>query len=73
MSCVVIDMELTDINVIKELGVFIDGKVQAYYFCPPKKYKPTKKRFGAQETCTGLCLTIDVWITVSFQRFFLEL
>ena len=43
MSFILVDDELADKNVIKELGVFIDGKVQGYSFCPPKKYKPTKQ------------------------------
>ena len=34
MSCIALDTELTDKNVIKELGVFIDGKVQGYSFRP---------------------------------------
>ena len=32
MSCIVIDIELTDKNVIKELGLFIDGSVQGFLF-----------------------------------------
>ena len=28
MSCIVLDIELTDKNIIKELGLFIDGSVQ---------------------------------------------
>ena len=43
MSCIVLDIELADKNVIKELGVFIDGKFQGYSFCPPKKYTLTKQ------------------------------
>ena len=38
-----------------------------------KRTKSQNKRLGAQETCTNLCGTDDVWITVSFQTFFLEL
>ena len=37
MSCIVLDIELTHINVISEMGVFIDGNVQGNSFCPPKK------------------------------------
>ena len=43
MSCIVIDIELTDKNVIKELGLFIDGSVQGFSFCPPKTFKPNKQ------------------------------
>ena len=43
MSCIVLDIELTDINFINELGVFFDSKVRGYSFCPSKRYKPTKQ------------------------------
>ena len=42
ISCIVLDFEVTDKNVKKELGVFIDDRVQGYSNCPLKKYKPTK-------------------------------
>ena len=43
MSLILLDIELTDKNVIKELGVFIDGSVQGFSFCPPKTFKPKKQ------------------------------
>ena len=43
MSLIVLDVELTDKNVIKELGLFIDGTVQGFSFCPPKNFKPNKQ------------------------------
>ena len=43
MSCIVLDIELTEKNVIKELGLFIDGSVQGFSFCPPKSFKPNKQ------------------------------
>ena len=43
MSLIVIDIELTEKNVIKELGLFIDGSVQSFSFCPPKTFKPYKQ------------------------------
>ena len=43
MSLIVLDIELTDKNVIKELGLFIDGSVQGFSFCPPKTFKPKKQ------------------------------
>ena len=43
MSCIVLDVELTDKNVIKELGLFIDGSIQGFSFCPPKTFKPFKQ------------------------------
>ena len=43
MSCIVLDIEPTDKNIIKELGLFIDGSVQGFSFCPPKVFKPNKQ------------------------------
>ena len=36
-------MELTGRNLIKELGLFIDGSVHRFSFCPPKTFKPNKQ------------------------------
>ena len=43
MSCIVLDTELTEKNIIEELGLFIDGSVQGISFCPPKTFKPNKQ------------------------------
>ena len=43
MSCIVLDIELTEKNINKELGLFIDGSVQGFSFCPPKTFKPNKQ------------------------------
>ena len=43
MSCILLDIELTDKNIIKELGLFIDGSVQGFPFCPPKTFKTNKQ------------------------------
>ena len=43
MSLIVIDIELTEKNIIKELGLFIDGSVQGFSFCPPETFKPNKQ------------------------------
>ena len=43
MSLIVLDIELTEKNIIKELGLFIDGSVQGFSFCPPKTFKPNKQ------------------------------
>ena len=43
MSCIVLDIELTEKNIIKELGLFIDGSAQGFSFCPPKTFKPNKQ------------------------------
>ena len=43
MSCIVLDLELTEKDIIKELGLFIDGSLQGFSFCPPKTFKPNKQ------------------------------
>ena len=43
MSCIVLDIELTVKNIIKELGLYIDGSVQGFSFCTPKSFKPSKQ------------------------------
>ena len=43
MSCIVLDIELTEKNIIKELGLFIDGSVQGFSFYLPKTFKPNKQ------------------------------
>ena len=53
MSCIVIDIGLANINVIKKLGVFVDGIVQGYSFCPPRKYKPTKQAVWCTKNLHG--------------------
>ena len=40
MSCIVLDIKLPDEDVVKELGLFTDGSVQGFSFCPPKTFKP---------------------------------
>ena len=42
MSLIVLDIELNEKNIIKELGLFTDGSVQGFSFCPPKTFKPNK-------------------------------
>ena len=43
MSLIVLDTELTEKKIIKELGLFIDGSLQGFSFCPPKTFKPNKQ------------------------------
>ena len=43
MSLIVSDTELTEKNIIKELGLFMDGFVQGFSFCPPKTFRPNKQ------------------------------
>ena len=43
MCGIELDMELTEKNINKELGLNIDGSVQGFSFCPPKSFKPNKQ------------------------------
>ena len=43
MSLIVLDKELTEKNIIKELGLFIDGSLEGFSFCPPKTFEPNKQ------------------------------
>ena len=43
MSCIVLDIELTEKNINKKLGLYIDGPVQGFSFCPTKSFKPNKQ------------------------------
>ena len=44
MSCIVLDIENADKNVIKKLAVFFHGSVKGYSFCP-KMHQPPKEVF----------------------------
>ena len=43
MFCIVLDIELTDKNKFKELGLYIDGSVQGFSFCLPKTFEINKQ------------------------------
>ena len=43
MSLIVLDIDLTEKDIIKELGLSIDGSVQRVSFCPPKTFEPNKQ------------------------------
>ena len=43
MSLIVLDIELTEKNLIEELGLFIDDSLQGFPFCRPKTFKPNKQ------------------------------
>ena len=43
MSLIVLDVELTEKNIVKELGLFVDGFLQGFPFCPPTTFKPNKQ------------------------------
>ena len=46
MSLIVLDIELTEKNIVKELGLFFVGSVQGFSFCPPNTFKPNKQTWN---------------------------
>ena len=42
MSLIVLAIELTEKNLKKELGLYIDGSLHRFSFCPPRTCKPNK-------------------------------
>ena len=46
MSLIVLDQELTEKNIIKELGHSIDVYLHGFSFCPPKTVKPNKQTWN---------------------------
>ena len=58
MSLIVLEIELTEKNIIKELGLHIDGSLQGSSFCPPKASKPNK-----QSTWNTNNLNGSAWIS----------
>ena len=43
MFLIVLDIELTDKKIIKELGLFIDDSLKRFSFCPSNTFKPKKQ------------------------------
>ena len=43
MSLIVLDIELTKRKIFKELGLYFDGSLKRFPFCPPKTFKPNKE------------------------------
>ena len=43
MSLIVLDIELTEKNIIKKMGLSFDGSVQGFSFCRPKTFKTNKQ------------------------------
>ena len=50
-----LDIELAELKVVKELGVHFDGQVFGYSFKPPKNYQPRHQKLW----CTQNLLNID--------------
>ena len=73
MPCIVVNNEFAHKTLVKELGFLFIGMPRDTHSVFQKRTNTQNKRYGAEETYTELCRTVDVWITLSFQTFFLEL
>ena len=56
MSSIILDIDRTEKNIVKELGLYFDGSVRGFSFCPPKSFKPNK-----QTTCNTSHLHGIAW------------
>ena len=57
MSCIVLEFELTEKNIIKEVELYLDGSVQGFSFCPPKSFTPNKQTTWNTSHLHGIALT----------------
>ena len=61
MFCIVLDIELTEKNIIKELGLYIDGSVQGFSFCPQSLLNLINRRHGTQVIYMELRRVVESW------------
>ena len=57
MSLILLDVELTEKNIFKELGLVIDGSLQRFSVCPPKTFKPNKQTTWNTKHLHGIALS----------------
>ena len=71
MSLIVLDVELTDKNVIKEMGLYIEGLLQEVSFCPPKTFiNLINRQHGTQVVYMELRGVVESWIVRSCLLYF---
>ena len=61
MSLIVLDIELTEKNIIKEQALFFDGSLQGFSFCPPKTLNLINRRHGTQNIYMELRGVVESW------------
>ena len=62
MSLIVLDIELTEKNVIKELGFLIDGSVQGFSFFRQRLLNLISRQHGTQIIYMKLRGVVESWI-----------
>ena len=65
MFLIVVDIELTQKNKIKELGLFIDGSLHGFSFCPPKPLHLINRQHRTQLIYMDLRGVVESCIMVS--------
>ena len=70
MSLFVLDIELSEKDIIKELGLYTDGFLQGFSFCPPKISNVINRRHGTQVTYMELLGIVESWIMRSSLLYF---
>ncbi len=62
MSLIVLDIVLTEKNLIKELGRFIDGSVNDFHFARQRFLNLINRRHGTQVIYMELRGVVESWI-----------
>ena len=72
MSCIVVDIELSDKINLKQLGIFFLGNVGEWSFGPPKSYKPSKKNFWCRRKLHQIVWNNGILEHIELQNIFPE-
>ena len=62
MSLIVLEIELTEKNIIKKLRIYIDGSLQGFSFCPRRLMNLINSRHGTQVIYMELGGVVESWI-----------
>ena len=65
MSLIVLGIELTENDIIKKLGLYTDGSLKAFSFCPPKLVNLINRQHGIQIIYIELIGEVEGWIMIS--------
>ena len=64
MSCIVLDIELTEKNVIKELGLFLMVLYKDFHFVHQRLLNLINRRHGTQNIYMELHGVVESWIMI---------
>ena len=65
MSCIVLDFELAEKNVIKELGIFLIVLFKDFHFVHQRLLNLITRRHGSQNVYKELHGVVESWIMLS--------